>query len=425
MTLRHEIEQRLQLMPDNSVARQLPSDYIWPAYRQHLTIANLAGTVAALLGKKVPGEPPLPEELWRPFGEDVRRVILLTIDALGYQQLNRQLADFPNSPWHEIIGRGIYVPLTSVAPSTTSAALTSINCGYTPGQHGIVGFRLLLRHYGTVVDTIFWRPSGEKRNGTLQTVWGIDPTTFLMTPTAVQNFETAGIRTRVHIWYPFAQSPLSQIHYRGTSQDVMGAVTMADLAVQLRQGMRQPAQSPTYISAYWHTIDGSAHVYGPNQESWQAELEAIGHTLLTELLHKVSDPDTLLIITADHGQIGVPPEFVVKLDDHPVLADMLLLPPTGDSRTTYLHLRQGLVEEAIAYINGKLGDCFVAVPTADALSARLFGRDVSVETQTRLGDVVIFALKQCTFVKQPKKMLGWHGGLSPAEMLVPYIAFRL
>ncbi len=425
MTLQHEIEQTLRQKPDNDVAQQLPADYIWPAYRQHLTIANLAGTVATILGKKIPGEPPLPEQFWQTFGTNIRRVILLTIDALGYQQLNQQLADFPDSPWHEITGRGIYAPLTSVVPSTTSAALTSINSGYPPGQHGITGFRLLLRHYGAVVDTIFWRPSGDKRNGTLQAVWGVDPTTFLMTPTAVHNFEAVGIQTSVHIWYPFAESPLSKIHYQGTSQDVMGAVTMADLAVQLRQAMRQPAQSPTYISAYWHTIDGSAHVYGPNQESWQAELEAIGRTLLSELLHKVSDPSTLLIITADHGQISTPAAFVVKLDDHPILADMLLLPPTGDSRTTYLYARQGLVEDVIAYINGKLGDCFVAVPTADVLSARLFGDNVSVETQTRLGDVTVFALKQCTFVKQPKKMLGRHGGLSPAEMLVPYIAIRL
>ncbi len=425
MTIQSVTEGQLRQKPANSLTKKLPGEYIWPAYSQHLTIANLAATVAALLGKEIGGEPPLPDALWHSLRGGTRRVILFTVDALGYLQLQRHLSDFPDSPWHEIVNRGLYVPLTSVVPSTTTAALTSINSGYPPGQHGMVGYQLFLRQYGMVFDSIFWYPVGGHNLGSMQTIWGLDPKTFLMTPNAVQHYRQQGIRTGVHIWFSFRESALSTIHYQGSSNEVMGAVTMADMAVQLRQELREPLTYPTAIFAYWHTIDGSAHTYGPNKESWQAELEAIGRAIVHELLHKVSAQETVLIITADHGQISTPPESAVYLSDHPVLAHMLLLPPTGDSRTTYLYARQGLVDDVIAYINGNLSNCFLAVPTTEALSAKLFGADVSPETQTRLGDVVVFALAQCIFAKQRKNMLGRHGGLSPEEMLVPYIAFRL
>ncbi len=64
------------------------------------------------------------------------QIVLLAIDGLGWEQLQerRSLA-----PTLASMDGG---PITTVAPSTTSTAMTSFTTGLTPGEHGIIGYRI-------------------------------------------------------------------------------------------------------------------------------------------------------------------------------------------------------------------------------------------------------------------------------------------
>ena len=64
------------------------------------------------------------------------QVVLLVLDGLGWAQLK----DRPGlAPTMNAMAGG---PITTVAPSTTAAALTSITIGAPPATHGVVGYRL-------------------------------------------------------------------------------------------------------------------------------------------------------------------------------------------------------------------------------------------------------------------------------------------
>ena len=52
-------------------------------------------------------------------------------------------------------------PITTVAPSTTATALTSITTGLTPGEHGLVGYRIDVG--GEVLNVLRWATSGGRR----------------------------------------------------------------------------------------------------------------------------------------------------------------------------------------------------------------------------------------------------------------------
>ena len=139
--------------------------------------------------------------------------------------------------------------------------------------------------------------------------------------------------------------------------------------------------------------------------------------------------NTLLILTADHGLVhtGANPDF--DLNNHPEFARMLHLSPTGENRFAYLHIRPGMAEAVQAYIHQAWPGQFDLVSSAEALQAGLFGppERAALQTPSRLGDLICAARGDhyLWWAQKENRMLGRHGGLSSAEMLVPLYAVRL
>ncbi|MBV9039716.1 MAG: alkaline phosphatase family protein, partial [Acidimicrobiia bacterium] len=89
------------------------------------------GIVRALLERRS-GTPS-----WLPApAAEARQVVLLTLDGLGFEQLSAR----PHlAPTLCSMTGG---PITTVAPSTTATALTSLTTGEPPARHGVVGYRV-------------------------------------------------------------------------------------------------------------------------------------------------------------------------------------------------------------------------------------------------------------------------------------------
>jgi predicted AlkP superfamily pyrophosphatase or phosphodiesterase len=75
---------------------------------------------------------PLPSWLPAPVAE-ADQVVLLLLDGLGWEQLATRRHLTPTLA--AMTGGAI----TSVVPTTTAAALTSLTTGLPPGEHGVVG----------------------------------------------------------------------------------------------------------------------------------------------------------------------------------------------------------------------------------------------------------------------------------------------
>ena len=115
----------------------LPDEFVPPDYIGG-SIANIPATVARLLQIPFDGLPPLREVMWMPFSDRVKRVVVLLVDSLGWDMYQRVK---PDLDW--LSSRvDIEARITSVFPSTTVAALSSLWTGYAPAQHGMVGLRL-------------------------------------------------------------------------------------------------------------------------------------------------------------------------------------------------------------------------------------------------------------------------------------------
>jgi hypothetical protein len=430
MTVDLEIERALR-------ARRLPGlpeRFISPHYSGY-SIANLAPTAAEILGVEMDGAAPsLPAELWKDLSADVRCVVLLILDATGYLQLQRYLAQ-GQSVFSKLTEAGFLIPITSVFPSTTVSALTTLWTGRTPVEHGFLGTKLLLPEQGLLANLLKMAPAAYGRGGRLED-WGWNPERFVTAPSLGEQLSAAGVGTVAHTRYSFLGSTLTQIFLRGM-QDVHGYVGLSDLWLNLRRTLvdRQP-EKLLLVDAYWGGIDNVGHVYGPEGAYVPSALRHLARSLEEDFLAslpKEARSNTLLIITADHGQIATPPERVVRLPDHPGLQETLLLPPAGESRAAYLYVRSGQKGALRGYVEEHLTDHFVLLESEQALKAGLFGPvdALAPHFRVRVGDMLLVATDDSRLTTRKKekgggiKLRGHHGSLTPEEMLVPLLMARL
>ncbi|MFZ1397857.1 MAG: alkaline phosphatase family protein [Candidatus Promineifilaceae bacterium] len=404
----------------------VPDEFTLPNYAGG-SIANVPATVAKLLGVQLNGLPALPAALWQPLGE-VKRVVLLTLDGFGWNLFRARQALVTAVSQHATITN----QLTSIFPSTTVAALSSLWTGSAPAQHGLVGLKLFFPEFAVSAGMLDFSPLFYKAHDALVDA-GLNPETFLQHPGVGEQLSQAGIPTYAFKGKEIVHSVLSQMHGRGVTES-FGVVSFADMLVQMRELLDKRAGEPMFINAYWPTIDSISHYHTWQGTAVSAELRAIFNQLQVDFFEALTDAarqDTAFFIVADHGQELTPLSQQIFLSDHPQLQKMLFMRPTGEPRVIYLYTKHGCHEATIAYINTKLGDAMTAVSAQDALAAGLLGPEpYAANVADRLGDVVAIMRGGYTlFPEQERewahKMIGRHGGLTHAEMQVPWLGFRL
>ncbi|NIV33463.1 MAG: alkaline phosphatase family protein, partial [Anaerolineae bacterium] len=72
---------------------------------------------------------------------------------------------------------GRLIPLTSVFPSTTDAALVSLSTGRPPAEHGWLAYTMYLRELGIAANAILLSSVWTRKTDELLG-WGLDPSTL-------------------------------------------------------------------------------------------------------------------------------------------------------------------------------------------------------------------------------------------------------
>ena len=242
-----------------------------------------------------------------------RQVVLLLLDGLGWEQLQARAAIAPTLA--TMPGSAI----TTVAPSTTASALTSITTGLTPGEHGLVGYRMELA--GEVLNVLRWH--GDR--GDLRRKFA---------PAETQPFEPfMGERVAVVSKAELESTAFTEAHLRGTEQ--VGWRTASSLPLIVGQHLRR---GDRLVYAYYDGIDKIAHERGFG-EFYDAELRAADR-MVADLL-AVLPRGAVLLVTADHGQVDVGDRIVTPHAD--VLRFTRDL--SGEGRFRWLHAKPGAADD--------------------------------------------------------------------------------
>ena len=411
----------------------LGTDFIYPEYAGQ-SISNLPSSICRIFGvPPLAGNPLLPQILdpiLEMGGGEIRRVVLILIDALGLR-LFQQYLDQNKAPlWKRLVNQGLFAPLTSITPSTTSAALTTLWTGRSAIEHGVAGYELWLKEYGLVANMIRHAPMSFKPDGNTGSLAqaGFQPDQFMPLPTMGQHLSRHTVQTYAFQHGSIFRSGLSQMLFKGVHVNPFSG--HSDLWINLSRFIENRLEERMYVWVYWGEIDHLSHLYGPEDERTAAEFTAFGESFERLFLSRLSPEalkGTLLLFTADHGQITTPKDPHYDLSNHPDLVRRLHIYPTGENRLAYLLISPGNKEAVQDYIQRTWPDQFSLLDPGHAIRNGLYGPGVPhLCLADRLGDLIV-AGRGNAFLwwgKEPNPIIGRHGGLSPDEMLVPLLAVR-
>ncbi len=325
---------------------------------------------------------------------DASAVVLLVLDGLGWEAIQTHRERLP------VLSRLDGGPITTVVPSTTSAALTSITTGTAPAEHGMVGYRMLVR--AGVLDVLRWKMPDGTGGPPPESVAPVRPFFGLPVPVVTrQQFQRGGF-TAAHM------RGARFFGWRVTSVLVMRCLHLVQ-------------EGEHFVFAYYDGVDSVAHTYGLHDTFFPAELAWVDR-LVGELLAALP-PSAALVVTSDHGQVHL--ETQLTLAPISGLIDCF----AGDVRFRFLHARRGAAGE----LHGAANECFgeqAWVLSRDQLvdEGWLGPKPPATDVLERLGDVVLAAREPVGFMDptHPREstMLSGHGSVTSAEMLVPLLAGR-
>ena len=321
-------------------------------------------------------------------------VVLFVVDGMGWHQIDRYRDQLP------CLGEALGAPITTVAPSTTATALTSICTGVLPGEHGVIGYK---------VDT----PSGllnclRWTSGSKLMMRDVPPIDFQ----PVEPFlgGSPPVVTRAE----FQKSGFTQAHLRNGR--FCGWWSPATLVTEIDEQLRAGAP---FVYAYYDALDKVAHVHGLGRH-YLDELKFVD-ALVERIVAEVPE-DVTLLVTADHGMVEVG-DKIFDIDDELVKRTSRT---SGEARFLWLHAKDddhnGLLKAAeihsdvawVAGIDQVLDECW-------------FGLHVTPEARMRMGEVAIVAREPVALMdpRQPDapNLVARHGSMTEEEMHVPFLAF--
>jgi hypothetical protein len=406
----------------------LGPDLIYPYYSGY-SLVNLPGSICEWLNAPNLGAPPLKASLTSPLGGPFRHVIVVVMDGIGldrFLEIVQPEGGKAASPaWQRLLPEGTLGALTSIVPSTTSAALTSLWTGRTAVEHGIVGYEVWLKEYAMVANMIthsaaaYAGDSGGLRRA------GFQPETFLPVKTLGVHLAEQDIETYAFMPVSIARSGLSTMQMTGVH--TFAYHTLGELWVSLGEQMhiRRRAHMKSYTYVYWGDLDSLSHRYGPGDERVRVDLESFSQLIdyFVSGMQRESSGDTLLVVTADHGHIPTYSNPAYEMRRHPEFLSHLVILPTGENRLPYLFLKPGREEAVRAYIDKTWPGQFRLFASRQVIDSGLFGQgEVYPPVYERFGDVMVFPQGNAYwwFANRDNPLIGRHGGLSREEMLVPF-----
>lgn len=332
-----------------------------------------------------------------PAAREASQVVLLVLDGLGWEQLQERAVLAP------VLCGMDGGPITSVAPTTTATALTSISTGLPPAEHGVVGYRVRVGARD-VLNILRWNTAAGDARPT------VPPEEFQRQPAF------GGTAPPVITRAEFATTGFTAAHLAGARMH--GWRLPSAVPVEVRRLLR--AGEP-FVYAYYDGVDKVAHDRGFGSY-YDAELAATDR-LVGDIL-AVLPPDAALVVTSDHGQVQVAGASIELAPQ--LMADVDLL--SGEGRFRWLHAVPGTAERLAATAH-RLYDEVAWVRTVDEVVAEgWLGGPLAPDVVRRLGDVALVPFEPVAFADPAdtgeSRLMCRHGSLTSAEALVPLLVKR-
>ena len=341
-----------------------------------------------------------------------RNVVLVILDGMG-ENILKNIS--PNG----IFSKNKIDEITSVYPSTTTAAMTTYYSGKPPIETGWIAWSQYFKEYGRNIDVLPERDSytGEKlkvKNQKISDIIGYK-TVYEQIKEQNSNIET------YEIMPSYCEKKTKLTMTANTVEE------MCESIVTLCKNSHNK-----FVIAYNDNPDGIIHKNGCySEETKKFVLEA--EQEFEKMLQKLKCTNTLIILSADHGHQDI--NETIDILELKEIQECLIMPPTLESRMIGFFVKYNKRKEFEDIFNKLFKDKYILYSKEDLLKSNLLGygnRHKKIEDF--IGDYIAIAISDVRInigtylsreMKHPDEKKSTHCGLTKNEMEVPLIVFDL
>lgn len=257
-----------------------------------------------------------------------KNVILLILDGLGEHIIN-------NISPNGYLKENQIDMVTSVYPSTTTAALTTYYSGKPPYETGWIAWSQYFKEYGRALDMFSHNESYLKeplKNPTKDVF-----KTVVNYETIFEQIEKASLEVKAYEIEP-------EYAERRALRSI-NANNIDEIILNINDICKTPDKK--FILAYSDNPDGLLHQYGTTSEEVK-DYVIDTEKKIKEMCEKF-DEETLLIISADHGHKDIKKAYTLL--DYPEIQECLILPASLESRVLSFWVKEEMKQTFVERFN--------------------------------------------------------------------------
>ncbi len=334
-----------------------------------------------------------------------KNVVLMVFDGLGVDALQKNLSA------EAFLNQQLKDEVTSVCPSTTTAAMTAYYTGLSPHEHAWLGWSLYFKEFGRCIDAFL---NTDSYTGA--------PVGELNAAYEMMGFEHSldKIEKATHkkVKSTLVQAPY--LTYSGNSEKI-GIHSLDELCEAVKSTCQNSQEN--FIFTYYTDPDKTMHAKGCHSNEIKQILEEINQKV--ESLCATLE-DTLVIVSADHGLIDM--KETIALNEIREIDECLVMPPFIEKRLLSFFIKPGYHQQFKETFEAHFNNQFILLTHEEALNKKIFGYgDMHKKTSDFIGDFIAIATgdMMLDYVTLPTgrklETKGMHAGLTPEEMRVPLI----
>ncbi len=325
--------------------------------------------------------------------QNPKNIVLVLFDGLGYNTLKRNKEICP------FLYKHLVTSISSVFPSTTMAARTTIESGLNPIEHGWLGWDMYFKKFNQVITLTRNYIKGTKKR----------PADYHVAKTLLQ--------------YESIVDKINQMNLSHGEKVTIYSDRKNETFRKARKKIKKIIKNnlTNYIYFYTNEPDHTEHKYGTDSQKTKKILKSLDKEF-KKLCQSLKD--SLVIALSDHGHINC---TYVTLSNYPEIMTMLKGDIGIDNRACSFRIKEEYKKIFPKKIKEILKDDFIIMSKEDIIKNKLYGYGKENKYyRDGLGDYFAIGIsnKAIRYDDKVVQHKSSHSGLTEEEMLVPLIIYK-
>ncbi len=348
------------------------------------------------------------------INKDYDNIVLVILDGMGVNILDN------NSP-NGIFNKNKVCNITSVFPTTTTAAMTSYYSGKAPIETAWIGWTQYFKEYGKYVNIL---QEVDNSNNEKIEVKGLPLSDIIGYKNIYEQIQEKNPDLTICEIVPSYCNKKTKL--------TINANNIEELCTGILTLCSRKNNKKSFIFAYSDNPDEIIHKNGCYSDKTK-EFIINTEIYFKKLISDLKGTNTLVLISADHGHNDI--KHKISILELPKIQEFLVMPPFLESRMISFFVKEENKKSFEKEFNKKFKGKYLLYNKKDFLNSKLMGNGKPhKKIYDFIGDYIAIAISDSIIVlenyydrelKEKKEKKSTHCGLTRNEMEIPLIIFEI